>query len=320
MAFNDYLRIILLIIILGLPFWVGFLFAVLYRKTKPKILWFTLWVLILAAIIGGITYLSSFILFDEEGFEYAYPLLSILSASLFLVLYFICFWFSKIFNIRRKIHWLCLLSIPAISFGILFLFFYVGSLKPWSFIEDKALQKEALENAQGADYDIEQIFSDAWHFTYSTVVFRERNDSAFYRIKHSICSKQDSIDIDLNSWIPLDNKKTALVKKLKKAIEEYEAEVATNDVLDGYYSRTELRDYKQETQRNLGFSNAVHYGTRRATEIEKLANQIRPEPEKLEAFTTLTEEEVKQKCKERRGEDTPLHKKGDPGTEAGVTL
>ena len=91
---------------------------------------------------------------------------------------------------------------------------------------------------------------------------------------------------------------TALVKKLKKAIEEYEAEVATNDVLDGYYSRTELRDYKQETQRNLGFSNAVHYGTRRATEIEKLANQIRPEPEKLEAFTTLTEEQVQKNCKE----------------------
>ena len=320
MAFNDYLRIILLVIILGLPFWVGFLFAVLYRKTKPKILWFTLWVLILAAIIGGITYLSSFILFDEEGFEYAYPLLSILSASLFLVLYFICFWFSKIFNIRRKIHWLCLLSIPAISFGILFLIFCVSSQYHWGFIEDKALQKEIHENAQGANYDIEQEFRDAWRFTYSTVIFRERNDSAYYRIIHSVCSKQGDIDTVSNSWILLDKEKSTLVKELKRAIEEYEAEVATNDVLDGYYSRTELRDYKQETQRNLGFSNAVHYGTRRATEIEKLANQIRPEPEKLEAFTTLTEEEVKQKCKEKRGDDAPLHKKGDPGTGAGVTL
>lgn len=298
MNVNDILFFILLALGISTPFLLGLLFAVLYKHIKPKILWFTLWVLILAALIGGMIQLSSFILLCEEPSEFAYPYLTILSASLFLTLYFVCSWFSRIFKVKNAVHWLLLLLIPIISFGILFLFFYVGSLKPWSFIEDKALQKEALENAQGADYDIEQIFSDAWHFTYSTVVFRERNDSAFYRIKHSVCSKQDSIDNDLNSWIPLDKEKTALVKKLKKAIEEYEAEVATNDVLDGYYSRTELRDYKQETQRNLGFSNAVHYGTRRATEIEKLANQIRPEPEKLEAFTTLTEEQVQKKCKE----------------------
>ena len=91
---------------------------------------------------------------------------------LFLALYFVRSWFSRIFKAKNVVHWLLLLLIPIISFGILFLFFYVGSLKPWSFIEDKALQKEALENAQGADYDIEQIFSDAWYFTYSTVVFR----------------------------------------------------------------------------------------------------------------------------------------------------
>lgn len=320
MAFNDYLRIITTSIILGLPFWVGFLFAVLYRKTKPKILWFTLWVLILAAIIGGITYLSSFILFDDEGIEYAYPLLSILSASLFLVLYFICFWFSKIFNIRRKIHWLCLLSIPAISFGILFLIFCISSQYHWGFIEDKALQKEIHENAQGANYDIEQEFRDAWRFTYSTVIFRERNDSAYYRIIHSVCSKRGDIDTVSNSWILLDKEKSTLVKELKRAIEDYKPETTSGDVLDGYGSCTVLNDYERNSQRTLCFKSAMYFGARRAIVIENLANQIRTEPEKREAFTTHTNEEVKQKCKEKRGDNAPLHKKGDPGTEAGVTL
>ena len=57
----------------------------------------------------------------------------------------------------------------------------------------------------------------------------------------------------------------------------------------------------------------MYSGARRAIVIENLANQIRTEPEKREAFTTHTNEEVKQKCKEKRGDDAPLHKKEDPG-------
>lgn len=298
MALNEFLWIVLFALGISSPFLLGFLFAVLYKHVKPKILWFTLWFLILAIMIGGIIQLSSFILLDDEAFGYAYPFLSILSASLFLVLYFICFWFSRIFNIKRKRHWLCLLLIPPISLGALFLTFWVTSQKHWGYIEDKALQKEALENAQGTNYDIEQEFRDAWRFTYSTVIFRERSDSAFYRTIHSVCSKQDDIDSISNSWIPLDKEKTELVKKLKKSIEDYKPEATPGDVLDGYGSCTALNDYERNAQRILCFGNAIYYGARRAIAIENLANQIRTEPEKREAFTTLSNEKVKQKCKE----------------------
>ena len=165
------------------------------------------------------------------------------------------------------------------------------------------MPKEALENAQGAHYDIEQEFHDAWRFTYSTVIFRERNDSAYYRIIHSVCSKQDDIDTVSNSWILLDKEKSTLVKELKRAIEDYKPETTSGDVLDGYGSCTVLNDYERNSQRTLCFKNAMFYGTRRTIVIENLADQIRTEPEKREAFTTHTNEEVKQKCAEKRSND-----------------
>ena len=106
------------------------------------------------------------------------------------------------------------------------------------------------------------------------------------------------LNVDSTQWLPLNTEKASTaVKSLKNAIEKYEQEYRSDHVNDGYSVRVSLKDYKRKTSRRLNLSNASILGMQGAMAIEKMMFDLMPP---REIFTTLSYDEVAEKCNEPR--------------------
>ena len=181
--------------------------------------------------------------------------------------------------------------------------------EPWGSIAESPLQSADLENTSDAEYEIEYSFIEkGWH-EFSTVIFRKQNSDITYRTIYSMCDdfayKGDSIYDDFvlrrsdyagdtSQWNNLDDKRISIVEELKRKIEEYEIEYSWVNSSSFPYTIS-LKNFKSRTRKELVLKNSSEAGVHKAIAIEKLMRKAWPA---REAFTTLTEEEVKQKCKE----------------------
>ena len=169
-------------------------------------------------------------------------------------------------------------------------------LYPFAEIVDEPLQYVELDVAQNVDYEIEMIHEDAWGNDSRIITIRERNDSVFYRAAYRMCGPESNVDS--SAWLPLNSEKASTaVKSLKNAIEKYEQEYHSDDAWDGYSVRVSLKDYKRKTSRRLDLSNASILGMQGAMAIEKMMLDLMPP---REIFTTLSYDEVAEKCNEPR--------------------
>ena len=299
-------------LILGVPCVLGFLFAVCFRHFKFKLLWITLWSTILCSFIGACIYFTSRdIEFNPPSSNI--PHLTILAFSLVISLHVACLFCSKFFKFKKVFHWLLVLLIPTSTFFITAYFMWNATKEPWGSIVKSSLQSADLENAPDAEFEIEYSFiGNSWN-EFSTVIFRKQNAKIIYRTIYSMCEdfayrgdsiyddfvlKRSDYAGDTSQWKKLDDKKNPIVKELKRNIEDYEIEYTWVNSYSFLYSNAiivSLKNFKSHTRKEIVLKNSSEAGIHKAIAIEKLMCEAWPA---REAFTTLTEEEVRQKCKE----------------------
>lgn len=108
-------------------------------------------------------------------------------------------------------------------------FMYLSMMRPFASIEDKKLDQAALEKSEGFDFEIysadEGDFMDAEGNPIQPAAFkiRGKGDSVYCRIV-----SENSTD-----WALMDEQKTAMAFKLKKAVASYSQEYSTDQILDG---------------------------------------------------------------------------------------
>lgn len=293
---------------LGIPCLFGFLCAVFYRHFKFKLLWITLWFTILCTFIGACIYFTNgAINSNPPNSNIAH--LTIIAFSLIILLHVACLFCSKFFRIKKIFHWLFVLLIPIASFFIMAFWMWNAAKEPWGSIVESPLQSADLENAPDAEYEIEYSFIGKGWNEFSTVIFRKQNADIIYRTIYSMCDdfayRGDSIYDDFvlrrsdyagdtSQWNNLDDKRISIVEELKRKIEEYEIEYSWVNSSSFPYTIS-LKNFKSRTRKEIVLKNSSEAGVHKAIAIEKLMREAWPA---REAFTTLTEEEVKQKCKE----------------------
>ena len=286
--------------LIALPHLLSFFLGLFYKKFRFKKLWLGLWIVIFSALVCGYVFLVYRVV--NKDFD---SLLVLFFAAMFLYVFFFVvygFW-GQVFNIRKKWHWL---SVPFVVVIPFFIFIILSIGYPYGEISDEPLEQENLAASLDADYEMYLSESDAWGNDSKTVSFREKNDSVYFRFSYSMCAKAeyDSAkhafiirrgDGASGKWTLLDSEKSAVVRKLKKNVENYSQEYSTSRVFDGDESSVVLKDYKRKTQRRLYFPNAKISHVYDAVTIEKTFESFIPP---RETYTTLSYEEVSRKCSE----------------------
>ena len=297
------LEILFVISLLVLPHLLSFLLALFYKKIRFKKLWLGLWIALFCALVCGYVFLVYRLRVD--AFDSLLSLVMPLAMMLAYIFSFIvCGFFGRAFDTRKIWHRLC---VPLVVIAPLFIFLFFGwccIVHPYGEISDESLGEEDLAASQDADYEMFLSEFDAWGDDSKTVSFREKNDSVFFRFTYDMCANTDygyaerKLKSQLGGgsdgeWTLLDPEKSAVVRKLKKSVENYSQELSTDIVMDGYASSVVLKDYKHKTLRRLYFPNAKYSNVYDAMTIEKTFESFMPP---RETYTTLSYKERAEKC------------------------
>lgn len=297
-----------------LPYMLGFLFSFFYKNFRFKKVWLVLWFVPLCIIIAEICIIIAMAL-PKSVFSVRFLLYGlIISLFLALLFYFIFSLLGRVFKVKNICHWLILLLILILSFFNSSFSYWSIFLYPFGIIEDKPLQSTELQSVYNMDYEIEMSYIGSSRIDQYITIIGERNDSIFYRTVYSMCGEwniqEDSIednvsvqhyktDVDSSAWALLDSEKSTIVKNLKKAIENYEQEYSSEEILHGYGVSISLKDYKQKKKRVLIFTNTEISFVHNAMAIEKMMVSLLPP---RETFTSLSYDEVASKCAEKRND------------------
>ena len=286
--------------VIALPHLLSFFLGLFYKKFRFKKLWLALWIVIFIALVSGYVFLVYG--FVDNDFDSLAVLF--LAALLLYVIFFVVYGFwGQVFNRRKKWHWL---SVPFVVVIPFFIFIVLSIGYPYGEISDGPLEQDDLAASQDADYEMRLSESDAWGNDSRMISFRERNDSVYSRFSYSMCAKAEYDSAKhafiirrgngaSGKWTLLDSEKSAVVRKLKKNVENYSQEYSTSRVFDGDESSVVLKDYKRKTLRRLYFPNAIHSHVYDAMTIEKTFESFMPP---RETYTTLSNKEVAERCSE----------------------
>ena len=297
----------LLVFLIALPHLLSFFLAIFYKKFRFKWLWLGLWIALFCALVGGYVFVVYKI--EDNAFENVFSFALLFAVILSYIFFFIVSgFFGRAFNAKKIWHRLCVPLVVILPLFIFLLFGWCCIVRPYGEIFDEPLEQDDLAASQGAAYEMIMSESDAWANDSKTVSFREKNDSVFFKFTYDMCDNTDFSYAErklksqrggasIDQWILLDSEKSAVVRKLKKSVEEYSREFSTDEVLDGYGSSVVLRDYKRKTQRRLYFPNAQFSHVYDAVTIEKTFESFMPP---RETYTTLSYEETEHKCNELR--------------------
>lgn len=295
----------LLVFLIALPHLLSFFLAIFYKKFRFKWLWLGLWIAIFSALVGGYVFVVYKI--NDDAFENVFSFASLFAVILSYIFFFIVSgFFGRAFNAKKIWHRLCVPLVVIVPLFIFIISFWIVMVRPYGEIFDEPLEQDDLAASQGVDYEMFLSEFDAWGDDSKTVFFRERNDSVFFQFTYDMCA---NIDYDYaerklksqlggapdGKWTLLDPEKSAVVRKLKKSVEDYSQELSTAEVLDGYASSVVLKDYKRKTRRRLSFWNAQFSHVYDAVTIEKTFESFMPP---RETYTTLSNKEVAERCSE----------------------
>ncbi|WP_405329936.1 hypothetical protein [Fibrobacter sp.] len=297
-----------------LPHLLSFLLAFFYKNFSFKKLWLGLWIAVFCALVSGYV----FLLYINDGgaFNGVFsPALPFVVMLLYLFSFMACGFFGRAFDTKKIWHRLC---VPFVVIAPLFIFlFFAWSLMvhPYAEISDEPLEQNDL----AAFHDDYEMFMSEfkwmsesrwirWDDDARTVAFRERNDSVFFKFTYDMCAythydygerklkSQRGYALD-GKWVLLDPEKSALVRNLKRSVENYSQELSPAWGIEGYASMIVLKDYKRKTRRWLYFPNAKRSRVYDAVAIEKTFERFMPP---RETYTTLSYREVAEKCNEPR--------------------
>ena len=299
--------ILFFVFLIALPHLLSFFLALFYKKFRFKKLWLGLWFVIFCALVCGYiwaVYKSN----DIDVDDLFSPALHFVAMWFYIFSFVACGFLGWTFNAKKIWHRLC---VPLVVIVPLFIFMFLNwnlMVHPYGEISDESLEQDDLASSQDADYEMFLSESVAWGDDSKTVSFREKNDSVFFKFTYKMCDDTDydyakwklksqrGVSSD-GKWILLDSEKSAVVRKLKKTVENYSQELSTDDVLDGYASSVVLKDYKRKTRRWLYFPNAKRSRVYDAVTIEKTFENFMPP---RETYTTLSYWEVVKNCADSR--------------------
>ena len=297
----------LLVFLIALPHLLSFFLVIFYKKLRIKKLWLGLWIALFCALVGGYVFVVYKI--KDNAFENVFSFALLFAVILSYIFSFIvCGFFGRAFSAKKIWHRLCVPLVVIVPLFIFIISFWIVMARPYAEIFDEPLKQDDLATSQGAAYEMIMSESAVWGDDSKTVSFRERNDSVFFQFTYDMCANTDydyaewKLKSQLGGapdgkWTLLDPEKSAVVRKLKKSVEEYSQEFSTDEVLDGYGSSVVLRDYKRKTRRRLSFWNAQFSHVYDAVTIEKTFESFIPP---RETYTTLSYEEAEHKCNELR--------------------
>ncbi len=296
-------EILFFVFLVALPHLLSFLLALFYKEFRFKKLWLGLWIVIFCAFVCCYFWaVNKFNDIDvDDLFSPALPFVAMWS---YIFSFMACGFFGRAFDANKIWHRLCVPLVVIVPLFIFMLFGWSWLAHPYGGISDEPLEQDDLAASQDADYEMFLSESVAWGDDFKTVSFREKNDSVFFKFTYNMCDDTDydyakwklksqrGVSSD-GKWILLDSKKSAVVRKLKKSVENYSQELSTDDVLDGNASSVVLKDYKRKTRRWLYFPNAKRSRVYDAVTIEKTFENFMPP---RETYTTLSYLEVVKRC------------------------
>ncbi|WP_206674887.1 hypothetical protein [Fibrobacter succinogenes] len=140
---------------------------------------------------------------------------------------------------------------------------YPPAFFPFGKIEDGPLPKEALELANGADFELRVKIADAWVMDARVTALRVKGDSIYACFLKDACGVEYS-EVDSCGWQPLgtlpqarpEMMDIAQVRQLRDSVIAYQEEMTPDLFFDGYIFEIILLDYNRGAKRYLEIGNA----------------------------------------------------------------
>ena len=234
-----------------LPFFWGFVWFVLRRNTSKKKLWLG---------VGLVLPVFLLVLWINAGTFFERPVVFFITLSP----YFVGIAASFFFKVRKKLHYA---MVPVFALLVYMAFSLWASYPPAFFpfgkIEDGPLPKEALELANGADFELRVKFADAWVMNARVTALRVKGDSIYACFLKDACGVEYS-EMDSCGWQPLgtlpqarpEMMDIARARQLRDSVIAYQEEMTPDLFFDGYIFEIILLDYNRGAKRYLEIGNA----------------------------------------------------------------
>ncbi|PWJ65569.1 MULTISPECIES: hypothetical protein [unclassified Fibrobacter] len=267
---SDGIFVLLLSLVVSIPCLLGFLFSALHSKARFKLLWLTLWIATTMVVLMGVNImLTRACEFDLDHWGSFWGM--IVSLFFAVVLYLFCSLLGRKYNPRKKWQWLLIPVMVVASVINVWSVMYLGVMWPFASIEDEELDQTALTKSEGFDFEI---------YLADVGAFMDEEGMPIQPGPFKIRGKGDSVYCHFvteksTDWTLLDESKTSVAIKLKKAIASYRQEFSADEILDGYCTNIILDDFQKAIRRRLVFCNADGSHVHDALAIERMFNQLK---------------------------------------------
>lgn len=289
----------LLALVLIVPSLLGFFISLIQYQTRFKklgtILWFLLMVLILGIVVLALCR------FQVEPLWEKVVRFGCIAAM--IPLYLASSAMGRVFNCKKKIHWLV--------FPVLYGFSFIqGAAWDWCFefrfsgeYTEEALSDEVMKSWEGYDFEIET--PKLSNYEAIRLKIKGKGDSVYYRVEYYLCpfildnkdwlaQFTEPLEENVTPWILLDTEKASIANRLRESMMTYELEWSGAGDSPGCFN-IEIKDLQQRIGHFGLFCGARKLNKPKMYALKEMKDSLWPS---RETYTSRTFEEAEKACKE----------------------